>query len=171
MTLPLTNKDKFARPSRGQVLRGCMVALFGAFVWACSEVTRTAIRYTEQYPLFTVPFWGLFIVLCASWFVLPIGVCVGVFLPNRVVGKSAGRAAMIGLVVGVLAGSSAAGFTCFFENWGVMIGSATVVDHPAWLRNERERFLQNVASMSLVSGVVVVVWALRLRKQTRQSPQ
>ncbi len=143
-----------------RILTGMLIAIGSAFVWAIISVT---VRGGRENSLLAVPFWAAYAVLVSSWFVLPLGVALGVIMPWIVRNCSVRSAWLRGALVGVGVAVIAASLTSVTKEWPTISGAATIVDQAAWRRAVFSNFAFDLTSMTLVCSVMVGVWAVRWR--------
>jgi hypothetical protein len=145
-------------PSLGhRIVAGISITVAGAFVWAFLWL-RLTDRSGDWYPDMLIgAAYGVFL---TSWFVLPMGVLLGLLLPRMVRPGRKSYSFLIGALLGVACGLAAAALTTLMFVWPS--DGVTIVNRDAWLREVLRRAVKMLATMIPLCAVLVGVWALRL---------
>src|SRR5688500_7989877 len=131
---------------------GVLVAFSGAFAWALVSIAWTGRKSANDFmDWMAVPLWALYAVLVASWFLLPLGACLGLAMPSCVRRASRRGAFLKGALLGVGIVVLAASLTTTMAT----SSGGTIIDHEAWSREVLRRFIFNLTTMSLICSVWV----------------
>jgi hypothetical protein len=149
-------------PLTKQIGGGVSIAVSGAFLWALFRFSYWFSHGANPgKTIIDVIVYTAYAVFVASWFVIPLGIFVGVFMPKLIRRCSPGTAFLRGAMLGVFAAFVAALLTSVLMEWASITGVATRVDREAWWNEVTHRFLFDFATMSFICALWVGVWAAR----------
>jgi hypothetical protein len=125
------------KPKDKSILIGIFTSLCGAYVWG---VIHIAMYGGNAWML--ALFMPVFLLMAASWYVVPIGIVLGIIMPALIINRSLRSVLLLGITLGCVAGSIAALCTVGMFEWPSISGRIIITNKTVLLTRMLKDFLQ-----------------------------